>query len=175
MITRTQVRDKIDSLLEHNEYKRQYFDSDGTITGATSDRDNISVEARSALMVGYFNKKIFITAKNVTIVIVEASKNNISSTHYNEIPSGDDLLIAMSAGFSPELEVTEQTVAYNADIHGAPSGDGVQVKSFSIESSGDFFGDLNTFSLVAAATYELANDQITILREELKALGIEVI
>ncbi len=58
---------------------------------------------------------------------------------------------------------------YDATLYGAPMGSGVMPLSYNIPSSGDFFGDLNTFALVTAAAYELGKDFSEARLEDLKA------
>lgn len=210
MITRTQLRDKIETILANNEYKRHYYDEDGNITGAASANGNIDSDAIDSLLDGYFGDTTYSESQNATIVLVESTytrtkpeyasmsadeltdvlatgidiTEEVTQEHYNDIPSDDDLAIAVAAGFDTS-RVEEPTVTYDADTHGAPSGAGVQALSFSIDSQGDFFGDLNTFALVGAAVYELANDRVAAreaalqatiddLKTQLQTLGINV-
>jgi len=169
MIKRSDIRDKIAEILNDPEFKRHYYDSQGNITGAQSSNGEISSEAISGLLSGYFNDQKYQESKNATIVIVETDQG----TFYNEIPSEEDLQIAIEAGFDPSI-ITDPNTPYDAETHGPPTGAGVQPLSFTVESKGDFFGDLNTFALVGAAVYELVKADLNNLKQQLRDLGLNI-
>jgi len=176
MITRTKIRTKIAALLDDNEYKRQYFDDEGEITGATSARDDIDPEAITSFKTGYFNDETHAVAQSTTIIVV----NTADGKYYNELPTEADLAVATSDQQDTPFvaDMASTTVIYDSAAHGPPTGDGVEILSYSLPSSGDFFDDLNTYALIAAASYELATEQAALdladLKAQLVALGAQV-
>jgi len=177
MITRTKIRTKIAALLDDNEYKRQYFDEGGVITGATSARDDIDPEAITSFKTGYFNDETHAVAQSATIIVV----NTADGKYYNELPTEADLAVATSDQQDTPFVVADMastTVIYDSAVQGPPTGDGVEILSYSLPSSGDFFDDLNTYALIAAASYELATEQAALdladLKAQLVALGAQV-
>ena len=169
MIKRSDIRNKIADLLNDPEYKRHYYDSQGHITGAQESNGEISSDAIDGLLNGYFNDQVYQESKNATIVVVETP----SGKYYNEIPSQEDLQTAIEAGFDPSI-ITDPDTPYDPNVHGPPTGSGVQPMSFTVKSKGDFFGDLNTFALVSAAVYELLKEDLEQLKQALRDLGINI-
>jgi hypothetical protein len=169
MITRQQIRDKINEILQDPEYKRHYYDGSGNINGAVASNGEISSTAIQNLLSGYFNDQLYVEAKTVTLVTVETA----SGKYYNEIPSAEDLEIATAQGFDTS-QITDPTTPYDYNVHGVPTGEGIQTLTFSVSSSGDFFADLNTYALIAAAVYELVDERIQDIIGQLANQGINI-
>ena len=190
MITRKQIRDKVEDILKDREYKKKYYNNSGVIPNNAPTNINIPSEDIDMLLDGMFNKTARTDRVDYSLGTIDLDTNErYLAAALN--PGVKEKVIENPSNFTCEIlndrgEV-EKTLTLDLEDFtagdewdtvifsgvGTPIGTPIEqnatkIWTYTIPEKGEFFEDLNTDCLLAAAVYELANEAIEVMETRLK-------